>query len=405
MPSISIYFDFSKNISIESLMINKQNSMPYMALLAFAMTGFICIMTETIPAGLLPEISHDMGIPLATAGQWVTAYALGSLFSAIPLTIATRSWSRRRVLLATVLGFIVFNTLTALSNNLILTYVARFLAGSSAGLAWSLLAGYARRIVEPHQQGKAMAIAMVGTPIALSAGVPFGTWLGQILGWRLTFGAMSVLSVLLIAWIVFYVPNVAGQLKQVKLQFGKVLNIKGVKPVLTVVLTWMLAHNILYTYIAPFVQPSGLGSDVEFILMIFGVTSLIGIFITGKLIDTYLRITVLISLLAFFIVSLAFGLFITNASVILIGIGIWGLTFGGAATLLNTALADAAGEWVDIAISLTVVSWNSAISLGGIVGGILLHVYGVSSLPFMLVGLLFVSLLIVKMNANYAFPK
>ena len=97
-------------------------------------------------------------------------------------------------------------------------------------------------------------------------GVPFGTWLGQILGWRLTFGAMSVLSALLIIWIVLCVPNIPGQSKQVKLQFGKVLNIKGVKPVLAVVLTWMLAHNILYTYIAPFVLPSGLDTNVEFIL-------------------------------------------------------------------------------------------------------------------------------------------
>ena len=388
----------------EISMTKHEKPMPYMALLAFAMTGFICIMTETIPAGLLPEISHDLAIPLSTAGQWVTAYALGSLFAAIPLTIATRAWSRRTVLLTTVLGFILFNSLTALSTNLVLTFTARFLAGACAGLAWSLLASYARRIVEPYQQGKAMAIAMVGTPIALSAGVPLGTWLGQVLGWRLTFGAMSLLSALLIVWIIVCVPNVAGQSKQMKLEFSKVLHIKGVKPVLAVVLTWMLAHNILYTYIAPFVQPSGMNSHVQWVLMIFGLTSLVGIVITGKLIDKYLRKMVLISLLCFFLVAVIFSLFIKSSDVILIGTAIWGLTFGGAATLLNTALADAAGEWAELAMSLTVVSWNSAISLGGIVGGVLLQFYGTSSLPVTLAGLLFVSLLIVKINSTYAFP-
>lgn len=388
----------------EISMTKHEKPMPYMALLAFAMTGFICIMTETIPAGLLPEISHDLAIPLSTAGQWVTAYALGSLFAAIPLTIATRAWSRRTVLLTTVLGFILFNSLTALSTNLVLTFTARFLAGACAGLAWSLLASYARRIVEPYQQGKAMAIAMVGTPIALSAGVPLGTWLGQVLGWRLTFGAMSLLSALLIVWIILCVPNVAGQSKQMKLEFSKVLHIKGVKPVLAVVLTWMLAHNILYTYIAPFVQPSGMNSHVQWILMIFGLTSLVGIIVTGKLIDKYLRKMVLISLACFFLVAVIFSLFIKSSDVILIGTAIWGLTFGGAATLLNTALADAAGEWAELAMSLTVVSWNSAISLGGIVGGVLLQFYGTSSLPVTLAGLLFVSLLIVKINSTYAFP-
>ncbi len=388
----------------EISMTKHEKPMPYMALLAFAMTGFICIMTETIPAGLLPEISHELAIPLSTAGQWVTAYALGSLFAAIPLTIATRAWSRRTVLLTTVLGFILFNSLTALSTNLVLTFTARFLAGACAGLAWSLLASYARRIVEPYQQGKAMAIAMVGTPIALSAGVPLGTWLGQVLGWRLTFGAMSLLSALLIVWIIVCVPNVAGQSKQMKLEFSKVLHIKGVKPVLAVVLTWMLAHNILYTYIAPFVQPSGMNSHVQWVLMIFGLTSLVGIIVTGKLIDKYLRKMVLISLACFFLVAVIFSLFIKSSDVILIGTAIWGLTFGGAATLLNTALADAAGEWAELAMSLTVVSWNSAISLGGIVGGVLLQFYGTSSLPMTLAGLLFVSLLIVKINSTYAFP-
>ncbi|WP_414652071.1 hypothetical protein [Klebsiella michiganensis] len=75
------------------------DTFPYMPLMAFAMTGFICIMTETIPAGLLPEISKGMNISLASAGQWVTVYALGSLFAAIPLTIVTRSWNRKYVII------------------------------------------------------------------------------------------------------------------------------------------------------------------------------------------------------------------------------------------------------------------------------------------------------------------
>ncbi|MGK6718367.1 MFS transporter [Serratia marcescens] len=115
-------------------------------------------------------------------------YALGSLFAAIPLTIVTRSWNRKYVLLMTVAGFFIFNTITALSSNVYLTLLARLGAGAAAGLAWSLLAGFSRRIVEPLHQGRAMAIAMAGTPLALSLGVPLGTWLGHYLGWRLTFG-------------------------------------------------------------------------------------------------------------------------------------------------------------------------------------------------------------------------
>jgi MFS family permease len=144
------------------------DKLPMSALLALAMTGFICIVTETLPAGLLPQISEGLRISQALAGQMVTAYALGSLLAAIPLTIATRSWRRRNVLLLTIIGFFVFNSVTALSNSYSLTLVARFFAGVAAGLAWSLLAAYARRMVASHQQGRAMAVAMVGIPIALS---------------------------------------------------------------------------------------------------------------------------------------------------------------------------------------------------------------------------------------------
>lgn len=165
----------------------QSGKLPLGALLALAMTGFICIVTETLPAGLLPEISSGLGISASLAGQMVTVYALGSLLAAIPLTIATQSWRRRTVLLLTVVGFLVFNTLTALSSHYWLTLIARFFAGVSAGLAWSLIAGYARRMVAPQLQGRALAVAMVGTPIALSLGVPLGTsgWVGSWAGaWR-----------------------------------------------------------------------------------------------------------------------------------------------------------------------------------------------------------------------------
>ena len=149
--------------------------LPMGALLALAMTGFICIVTETLPAGLLTQISSGLEISSAMAGQMVTVYALGSLLAAIPLTIATQGWRRRNVLLLTIVGFLLFNSITAWSSHYGVTLVARFCAGASAGLAWSLLAGYARRMVAPHLQGRAMAVAMVGTPIALSLGVPLGT--------------------------------------------------------------------------------------------------------------------------------------------------------------------------------------------------------------------------------------
>ena len=158
--------------------------LPIWRLLAFTVAGFITIMTETMPAGLLPQISQGLGISQAMAGQLISLYALGSVAAAIPLVAATRSWRRRPLLLLAIAGLLLFNSLTALSTYYPLTLAARFIAGMAAGLIWGLLAGYARRMVPESLQGRALAVVGVGQPLALCLGVPLGAWLGSMIEWR-----------------------------------------------------------------------------------------------------------------------------------------------------------------------------------------------------------------------------
>ncbi|MEK6346005.1 MAG: MFS transporter [Burkholderia sp.] len=369
------------------------------------MTGFICIMTETLPAGLLPQLAAGLAVSPSLAGQTVTVYALGSLLTALPLTLATRGWRRRTVLLATIAGFLAFNSATAWSSSYALTLVARFLAGASAGLAWSLLAGYARRMVAPHLQGRALAIAMVGTPIALSLGTPLGTWLGTQLGWRLSFAAMSALTLILIGLVLAKVPDYPGQAGAEALPLRRVLSAPGVRPVLGVVVTWMLAHNLLYTYVAPFLALAGLGRSVDAVLLVFGLAALSGIWLTSRLVDRYLRVTVLASLVAFALVVTGLGFAARSPVAVYAGVGIWGLTFGGAATLLQTALADAAGDGADVALSINVVVWNGAIAGGGLLGGVLLDHFSAASFPWTMLVLLAAGFAIAANAHRHGFPR
>lgn len=263
--------------------------LPVTSLLALALAGFVTILTEALPAGLLPQISAGLGVSEALAGQLVTIYAIGSLLAAIPLTAVTQGVRRRPLLLAAIAGFVVANTVTTFSDSYVLTIVARFLAGVSAGLLWALLAGYAARMVPEHQKGRAIAIAMVGTPLALSLGVPAGTFLGNLVGWRTCFGIMSGLALVLMVWVRVKVPDFAGQAAGKRLSLGHVFTVAGVLPVLFVVLAFVLAHNILYTYIAPFLTAAGMAERTDLALLVFGVTSLLGIWIVGVLIDCHLR--------------------------------------------------------------------------------------------------------------------
>ncbi len=358
-------------------------------LLALAMAAFITILTEALPAGLLPQMAHGLAVSEAWVGQTVTVYAIGSLLAAMPLTAATQGIRRRPLLLAAIAGFAIANTVTTVSESFAVTMVARFLAGVSAGLLWALLAGYAARMVPEQQKGRAIAIAMMGTPLALSLGVPAGTLLGQVLGWRMCFGIMSVLVVLLMVWVRFNVPDFAGQAAGKRLALRQVFTLPGIRPVLFVVLAYVLAHNILYTYIAPFLLQAGLLNRTDLVLLVFGITSLVGIWVIGVLVDGHLRALTLASTALFGLAALVLGVAGSEPMAVYLAVGVWGLAFGGAATLFQTALAKTAGEAADVAQSMLVTAWNLAIAGGGIVGGLLLTRFGVGAFaPTVLVLLL-----------------
>lgn len=392
----------------DSTLTQRQNiehdRLPIAALLALALAGFITIVTEALPAGLLPQISAGMNISGALAGQFVTLYAVGSLVAAIPLITATQGMRRRPLLLLALAGFVVANTVTAFSVNYVITMAARFLAGVSAGLVWALLAGYAARMVPDEKKGRAIAIAMVGTPLALSLGVPAGTLLGSLIGWRMCFGIMSVMAVGLMVWVRIRVPDFAGLAAGKRLPLRQILTLAGVRPVLFVVLTFVLAHNIFYTYIAPFLASVGMAERTDLILLVFGVASLLGIWVIGVFVDRYLRLLTLISTVLFALSAFVLGVMNDMPAAVYMAVAVWGLSFGGAATLFQTAIARNAGDAADVAQSMLVTAWNLAIAGGGIVGGILLDSLGSTAFSPAVVLLLLSALAVIWAARLHGFP-
>lgn len=382
-----------------------KDALPLGGLLALACAGFITILTEAMPAGLLPQMSEGLQVSQALVGQLVTLYALGSLLAAIPLTLLTQGWRRRPLLLIAIGGFALVNSVTALSTHYGLTLVARFFAGVFAGLLWALLAGYASRMVAPRLQGRAIAVAMLGAPLALSLGVPAGTFLGTAVGWRLSFAIMTGLTLLLLVWARWQLPDFAGQAAQQRLGLRQVFNLPGIRPVLWVTFTYVLAHNILYTYIAPLLVPAGLEADIDRILLVFGLAALLSIWLTGVLIDQHLRRLLIISCVMFALAALALGVWMTSTDAVYASVALWGLAFGGLPALLQTALAKSAGDSADAAQSMLVTVWNLGIAGGGLAGGLLLQTSGVGVFPWAAGGLVLLALAatrrIARTSAGY----
>jgi predicted MFS family arabinose efflux permease len=336
--------------------------LPLGGLLALAMTSFITLLTEIMPAGLLSSIANGLSVSESLAGQFIT-YSVGALVAAIPVTVLTQGMRRRPLLLFSIFGFAVVNLITALSRDFSLSLITRFIAGVFGGLVWSLMAGYAVRMSPSHLSGRAIAISGGGGTVALVLGVPLGTLLGRYIGWQAAFGLMSVVALLLTVWVLAIVPDFAGQSEDQRRSLAHVLQKGGIRAVLFVVFTYVGAHNMLYIYIyiEPLIQPSGLASNVDVVLFTFGLGSISGVWLAGTLVDRRLRF---------------------------LAVAIWGLAVGGFATITQTALSRLSGESVDVAQSFYTTGWNLAVATGGLVGGILLDRAGSASLPWVAISLI-----------------
>ncbi|MEV7037075.1 MFS transporter [Amycolatopsis sp. NPDC051061] len=373
------------------------------SLLALTTAAFVTVLTEALPAGVLPGMSASLGVGESAAGQAVTIYALGTALTAIPLSAATAAWPRKRLLLAGVAGFAVANTVTALSPAYPLTMVARFVAGVAAGVVWALLAGYARRLAPPEGQGKAIAIVMAGIPLALSLGIPAGTFLGGLLGWRSAFGVMSAIAVVLLAWISAAVPDQPGR-PAGRVPVRRTLTVPGVVPVLAVTLVFVLAHTVLYTYVAAFLGHAGMGDAVDVVLLVFGVASLAGIWVVGARIDHALRTLTVLSTILVAVAATLLAVFAGSPALVYAAVALWGLGWGGVPTLLQTAAGNAGGEAADNAQAMLVTLWNAAMAAGGVLGGVLLDAAGPASFPWTLLVLLLPVLAVVLGARRHGFP-
>src|SRR6476659_5968430 len=296
---------------------NAQQRLPLIALVVLAAFVNDPATTETMPAGLLPVIAAGLHTGEGTVGLLVSAYALGTVIVTIPAIMRTRGMRRKPLLLGGIAGLVLATTVTAVSPDVTLSLVSRFFAGAFSGIIWGMLAAYGRRISPPRHAGLSLAIVSTGAPLGFAFGTPLGAWIGTAFDWRWSFGALSVLGVIVAALILGCVPDAAGQPRASRLPLGRVFRLPGVSVIL--------------------------------VLLVYGIASVAGVAVTGALLDRHPRPLLHLSVTVF--VASGLILLIGHASVtaILIAAALWGLTFGGASAQVQGPLTTAGGDNADVA--------------------------------------------------------
>src|SRR6267154_2104784 len=181
-----------------------------LALLALALASFGIGTTEFVIMGLLPDVAGDLGVTIPQAGLLVTGYALSVAFGSPFLAVATARMDRRKALLLLIGIFILGNLLCALAPNYALLMAARIVTALCHGAFFGLGAVVAATLV-PEKKAQAIAMMFVGLTLANVLGVPFGTALGEAVGWRNTFWAVVVIgfaaAFALYAWLPRNMPT------------------------------------------------------------------------------------------------------------------------------------------------------------------------------------------------------
>jgi predicted MFS family arabinose efflux permease len=334
-----------------------------------------------------------------------TVYAGAAMLTAIPLTVLTRALPRRALLIGLLAGFAVVNLATALSSVYLVTVAVRIVAGLFGGVVWSMLAGYAARMVPAEQRGRAIALVLSGIPVGFSLGIPAGTAAATWIGWRGTFGVLAALAVGLIGWVRWQVPAFPGEDAGERAGLVRIARLPGVGAVLLVSGVLLLGHQAMYAFVVPFARSTGLDRP-SLVLLVFGLSAVAGIAAVGPLVDRHLRGASIAAIAVVAAALLSLGLLGDSPAVFLAAVALWGLAFGGIPTLLQTALVDAAGpRAADVATSLQTTVYNAGIASGSLVGGIGLDRFGAHVLPWLSLPVVIGALALVLAARQHGFPR
>ncbi|MDL4774843.1 MFS transporter [Actinomadura xylanilytica] len=178
-----------------------------LALLALALGAFGIGLTEFVIVGLMSDISGDLGVSIPTAGLLVSGYALSVAVGAPLLTAAGSKVPRKTMLVALMALFIAGSLISALAPTYGLLMTGRVVSALTHGAFFGIGSVVAASLVPPARRASAVALMFAGLTAANVAGVPLGTALGQQLGWRSTFWAVTAVGLVALLGVVALVPR------------------------------------------------------------------------------------------------------------------------------------------------------------------------------------------------------
>lgn len=357
-------------------------------LIALFIAAFAFGTTEFVIAGVLPQVADGLGVSIPTAGYLVSGYAIGIAVGGPLLTLATARLPRKVLLLGLGIAFTLGQLACALAPDFASMLMIRVAVAVAHGAYFGVAMVVAVSLVAKEQRGMAVALILAGLTVSNIVGVPVGTAIGNIWGWRSTFWAMFVLGILATLAMLALLPRhigssgrAAGFLNEVR-----VLGRQQVWTSLILMLMLMIAQFVPFTYIAPMLQHvTGLDAKwVPWVLLLNGIGSTLGVFIGGKLADWKLMPSLIVMLALQAVVLALIYLAAPYPLPMLLAITVWGGLSFAIGTPIQSRILGWTADAPNLASSLIPSGFNVGIALAAFIGATMLNGgFGYRELPLL----------------------
>ncbi|QNP81179.1 MFS transporter [Agrobacterium tumefaciens] len=353
----------------------------WFAVLSMAATSFALVSAEFLPAGLLTPMARDLGITEGTAGQVVTATASVGAVTALLSNVLIGKLNRKSVLVGLSALAIGSNILASFASDFWLLLVGRAGLGIALSGFWALSVAVVARLVGANSTGRGMAIVTLGVSLATIAAPSMGALISDWLGWRIAMSMTAGLAIIAMLLQILSLPSLPASTSNSLSDVLRLTRRRSVQLGMLAILLLMTGHFAGSVYVRPFLEQVTLleTTPIALALLGFGVASVIGNVLGGRMADTSIRLALIVTaaLMAFATIALVIWGVHSGAAFALVAL--WGLAFGMAPVVLPTNLSRGAPDALEAAGSLMVVSFQVAISIGAVFGGYIVDSYGATA--------------------------
>ena len=368
----------------------------------FSLCAFAIGFSEFITIGLSSVMAVYFKVDSTQVGLAVTTYAAGVVIGAPILTAFAARWSRKHLILAAMLVFSAGNLIASFSENLTLLLCARFLSGLAHGVFFAVASRVATRLVVPQRTGMALALVFGGVTVAMSLGVPVGTWLGSTLRWQMIFIVIATCGLIGSLGIATLMPVGSGE-TTTKGAGWRDLGVLFDRKLLAGASIPMLSYTgsfALYAFISPILlQITGVSVEITSLtLLAYGFGAALGNVMGGRLTDSQGMDRASVILLFGIVLSLgliAFSLHQYVAMILLVAL-LGFTTYGAIPPLQSRLLMLAERHWpqtMDVASGMNIAAFNAGVVAGSGIGGVAIYAWGLQSLAPIGVGIAAISVL------------